>query len=203
MAIFASGTIFFFLLYWIATILYVAPDNPIRNLFSKELKQFEIYCYQKWTFFAPPPTYNTKLYYTFCSRITSERKTFSALDIILSEKRAHTPFNTGEELLDYVLSGSVEQVVTYLRKGNHSSIESLTIDPRLNLAGLKTLKRYASLIADKQGLNRNAYSVFFSSYSVDMAEIDTEGKSVNSARRTSEKLRFITRPFNLEDPSNW
>jgi hypothetical protein len=70
----------------------------------------DVVLFQKWSFFAPPPTYNTKLYYVFTNSNGIE-KSYDALSIILNQKKKKAPFNTKEEYLDYVLSGSVINIM--------------------------------------------------------------------------------------------
>lgn len=58
-----------FILYWGTTCIFNFPESSIiiaEN--NKEFKKFNNFFYQKWSFFAPPPSYNTRLYYVFHSK---------------------------------------------------------------------------------------------------------------------------------------
>src|SRR5665213_3955688 len=51
--------------YWLVTLLYVSPNNPIRVQFLPQLAFFERFFFQRWEFFAPPPMYNERIYFIF------------------------------------------------------------------------------------------------------------------------------------------
>lgn len=63
---------------------------------------------QNWDFFTPPPTYDHRLYYTFFPDThTVYGKTFEILEPLNKAKRDNSPFNSDEDVVDYLLSTSV------------------------------------------------------------------------------------------------
>ena len=99
-----------FIFYWCVTILFTIPDNYINLSLPKHKEYFDFYLFQKSAFFAPPPTFNDKLYYVFKSSKTDSITIYEALYPIIKKKRRKAPFNTNEDLLDYVLSNSVNNI---------------------------------------------------------------------------------------------
>jgi hypothetical protein len=107
-------TLLFF--YWAVTVLYCMPNNPIRIAFNNELVVFEKYCHQQWSFFAPPGKFNQRLFYEFSSR--SDPQLYLKVEVlepIFKLKQQKHPFNEQVEVLDYILSGSADQVGSQLR----------------------------------------------------------------------------------------
>jgi len=100
----------FFVFYWLVTVLYNLPSNPIKIKISNLLYDFELVFAQKWSFFAPPPQSNNKLYYSFFNEDKELIDSFEVLEIIFKEKKDKLPFNIKEEITDYVISGSVNQL---------------------------------------------------------------------------------------------
>ena len=55
-----------FINYWCLTVLFSFPKSSIVVAENyKAYKKFQRLFYQKWIFFAPPPTYNLRLYYVY------------------------------------------------------------------------------------------------------------------------------------------
>ena len=98
--------------YWAITLLYVSPNNYVRIQCNILLHTFGLVFYQKWNFFAPPPTYNSKVYITFFS--DNENESVVNLEIIepiLKAKQQKGPFGfTQENVLDYILSSASDEV---------------------------------------------------------------------------------------------
>ena len=152
--------------YWGATLLYVLPDNPIRDRSAGFVDGFEVLFFQRWNFFAPPPTANTRLYYRF--PYEDSTRTFEVLRDITAAKRAAAPFNTEEETVDYILHGSVADVKAAVRAAMGESrrlypdsTERFHTQQAIDLVsargrrpgGLVTLYNYACFVARAQGLH--------------------------------------------------
>jgi hypothetical protein len=156
--LFASG------IYWTITALYLLPENPLREKFGSLLEPFGNIASQRWSFFAPPPQSNRKLYYTFFDASGIERASFETLEPILSAKRARAPFNTGEEILDYIISGAQEQLTKYVgrrqitqkKNGVTQSLLSVTIPEDINVPALRTLKSYTKYVAKNNHIPEGA-----------------------------------------------
>lgn len=164
MKIFRIPLLFIFVFYWIATIIFNMPDNPVRSILAKPLYDFNLLFSQKWNFFAPPPKSNSKLYFVYYS---NEKPLYSCevLSTILQEKRAKAPFNSKEEAVDYIISGSISQLTNYiiLNRENLSfqnqtkKIEDLDSDARKILLAktndineFKTLVNFSKIVAKKK-----------------------------------------------------
>lgn len=110
----------FFVIYWSTTFFFTFPENPL-NVKSIQLRRvFDSYFYQQWSFFAPPATFNERLYFSYFyhdpATKTQKIRTFEILDPITKEKRKHTPFNKPQDVLDYVISGSVTDIQNNLKE---------------------------------------------------------------------------------------
>lgn len=103
--------------YWLLTLVYVSPNNPIRVQCFYACNFFEALFYQKWEFFAPPPTFNEKVYYIFQPKHSETGKTIvtEVVEKIFKEKQKHAPFNEADDVTDYLISGACDQLVDALR----------------------------------------------------------------------------------------
>lgn len=155
--------------YGLATLAWVAPDNsPVERKFRIEKGPWSAVFEQRWSFFAPPPLRNDRLYYVFSAPSQGGRTLqFEVLSVILDAKRTRAPFNEPETLLDYIVHGSLEQVFRYLsRKAaleadlrrHIGQVETKgdagppVLDANLKLDALQTLERYARTVAEANAL---------------------------------------------------
>lgn len=152
------------------TLLYVTPNNPIRILANEKLELFEKWGYQRWTFFAPPPTSVDRLYFAFSPR-SGSGKTIEVLEGIYARKQFNHPFNFRAQALDYAISGTASSVSDAIREiGRYRKVhEIFGGDPEyLNDLALRTLDpddpsgrqirvllRFAAMIAKEQNLTLN------------------------------------------------
>ena len=151
------------------TLLYVSPNDPVRIHFDDEMQAFEDWAYQKWSFFAPPPQHDDRLYFAFSSR-SGEAATVEVLSGIYSRKMQNNPVNTRAQVIDYVISGTARQIADMIREVyRYRNVNALLdADPvildELAKSGLepgeerygtsiRLLLRYAALVAKEQGLN--------------------------------------------------
>ncbi len=109
------------IIYFILTLLYCLPNNPIKIYNSNYLKIFDIFLQQRWDFFAPPPKSNYKLYFSYFDRKKALIGTYEVLTPILNEKRNSLPFNASAEALDYIISGNISEII-YLIANNQKEI---------------------------------------------------------------------------------
>jgi hypothetical protein len=155
--------------YVLITLLYVTPSNPLRIKFDSALRDFETWGFQKWTFFAPPPTGNDRLYFAFSPREGSG-STYEVLEDIYRRKQEDHPFNERTEVVDYVVSGTASQITDIMSEVNRyrevhvllggdpeylRDVALRTLDPD-EPAGeyARVLLRYAAVIADREGIDR-------------------------------------------------
>ena len=181
--IIALVTCIVLIFYWAVTALYCMPNNPIRIAFNNELEVFEKYCHQQWSFFAPPGKSNRRLFYEFSSRSDPQfYLKVEVLEPIFKLKQQKHPFNEQVEVLDYILSGSADQIVGQLRDfqnykntitdiqsseaseedkiegwkeltARFSELENETLNVDGSTVGpLKTLVGYSRLVAENSGL---------------------------------------------------
>lgn len=57
--------VFVFTFYWFITLTFVSPKNYITIKLYEEEQFFNTFFFQKWSFFAPPPKHNDRLYFEF------------------------------------------------------------------------------------------------------------------------------------------
>lgn len=104
-----------FSLYWVMTLFFVAPDNYIKITFTEYESYFNLFFQQNWQFFAPPPNSNDRLMYTFINKKDStDTKTFEVFEPLNIAKKENAPFNSAQNILDYVLSGNSSQVTSII-----------------------------------------------------------------------------------------
>jgi|GEM_PF-2336777 len=154
--------------YALTTLLYVSPQNPLRIYFDEELLAFEKWGYQKWTFFAPPPKSNDRLYIAFSPK-SGEGETVEVLEGIYARKQHDNPYNTKSQVVDYAVSGFTSQISDMMREvfryrkvhvlfdGDPAYLSDLSLkalDPDESEYGysLRVLLRYAALLAAELGI---------------------------------------------------
>lgn len=150
-----------FIIYWIFTLATNSPENPLVINNSEIISDFKILFGQKWSFFAPPNKSNTRLYLTFLNSNKDEIKTLEVLKPVLNGKRIKSPFNTKEEVIDYILNGSINNlyhIITAKRDelsirhpdSTKIRLEEMAKDEVLknknNLKSINTLKNYAKIV---------------------------------------------------------
>jgi hypothetical protein len=105
-----------FVCYWLTTICYVVPDNYLKVRAAPIMTVFETLFYQKWEFFAPPPTFNVKAYAVATLSEPPSTITLDLMSEVIKQKKERVPFNTAEDALDYVLFGSAVAINNNLRE---------------------------------------------------------------------------------------
>lgn len=159
-----------FIFYWIFTFAANLPENPLTINNSEIINDFKILFGQKWSFFAPPNKSNTRLYLIFSDNSKKPIKTLEVLKPILNRKRTKSPFNTKEELIDYILNGSINNLYHIIStKRDELSIKypnstkvcleemakEEVLKNKNNLKSIVTLKNYASIVSKKNKVKEN------------------------------------------------
>jgi hypothetical protein len=103
-----------FLAYWGITIFFTLPENYLQIKAIRYEKLFSTFLYQRWSFFAPPPQTNDRLYYEFCNE--KDTVSFEVLKPLNDQRRREFLRNANASVIDYVLSGSISGITDGLRE---------------------------------------------------------------------------------------
>lgn len=159
-----------FILYWIITFLFVMPNNPI-NLGSQRANEiFHANFFQRWAFFAPPPFYNQRVYIIFNNKVSGKKDVFEILQPILEAKSQKAPFNTAQQIQDYIFSSSLintegnirvlqdifkNQNAKTAQKFADSVITEKLVTEVEKTTDFRTLANYSKIIAVNNGIKIN------------------------------------------------
>ncbi|WP_420385840.1 hypothetical protein [Roseivirga sp.] len=213
---FRSTIILCFGLYWTTTIVFVSPDNYINVSLLKFKHKFETYFYQQWGFFAPPPKYNDRLYYYFISDLNNEYvlryEVIEDLQVIKSKK---APFNSTEDILDYILSSSLHAVndgLVAVKESleyelNNGLIEALNdsviIEEGRNfiqqIKSFETLFNYGQIVAKKNSVPKDFNKVVIEISHVEMPKFYSRSELQRDSIK-SEKVIFRSDTISLFNP---
>lgn len=167
-------TIFF--CYWFTTVFFNLPDNYIKLQHIALEKVFNSVFFQKWSFFAPPPKHNDRLYYAFHHNNKQDTIVLEVAKPIVNAKRSKAPFNAQYEVIDYVLNNSMIQINDFLVdqrqnilfKYPDSSEDEFTTplmkftwDNRDYIKAVQTLANYGEVIALKNNIDLTKYRYRF------------------------------------------
>lgn len=162
-----------FIAYWVITFFFVMPNNPLNLDSIKGKEVFQTNFFQRWAFFAPPPTFNERVYIVFKNEISLHTDVFEALEPILKAKSEKVPFNTHQQLLDYIFASTISNIEGNIRvfkeisnieksKDNSLKSDSVTLDKLVKnietTSDFKTLKNYAKIIAKNNNINTDLVS---------------------------------------------
>jgi hypothetical protein len=115
--IFSYFIITCFLIYWLITFLFTMPENYFRISFNSGDSFFQHAMFQQWSFFAPPPQSDDRLYYVIRNKETKKViQTLEALEYVMMQKQKNAPFNQEETIIDYVISNSVNSLTESYRQ---------------------------------------------------------------------------------------
>lgn len=162
---------FVFILYWITTIFFTIPENYLQIKTLKYEKVFSSILYQRWSFFAPPPQTNDRLYYEFVNH-NKDTISIEVLKPLNDRRKKEYIFNSNSSVADYILSSSINTITDNFREGfkNYKSKNCNDIlddechkefiihySPQIEkMDDIKTLKNYGFLIGEKK-INLNKY----------------------------------------------
>jgi hypothetical protein len=159
-----------FLLYWVVTLIFNMPDNYIKLSLGSNERTFQFLFSQKWEFFAPPPDFNERLYITFLSEDKKNTKTLEILKPILDKKKADAPFNRESDILDYLISNSMNSIsdlmteeykIYKFNKKNAKDEKNILDTAFTNLVvktvqktnAFKVIENYAKIVASRNNIN--------------------------------------------------
>ncbi|MGE9516860.1 MAG: hypothetical protein ACQPRH_05950 [Solitalea-like symbiont of Tyrophagus putrescentiae] len=168
-------TVFILLLsftYWSLTILYCSPDNFIKIKFQPALTVFNQLFFQKWSFFAPPPTNNNVLYFSYIDNKGSLIATVDITNPINEAKTQNAPFNVNEQFLDYSINSSSIMINNFIAQ-QYKSLQIINKDGKLSneelskrigesakqLDAFKNLFNYSKIVKNKNNLLKDAKGV--------------------------------------------
>jgi hypothetical protein len=163
------GIVALFTIYWATTIFFVMPDNYLKIKMLRAEKLFSTFFYQRWSFFAPPPTSNDRLYYEFVDKDTKKVTIVEVLKDIQVTRQKQFLFNDDISVLDYILSNTVNNIVDlnrdsfniykskYCKNDKDESCyeEFLAKEGDIMYKGneINTLRNYGLIILSKKGFN--------------------------------------------------
>ncbi|WP_298948618.1 hypothetical protein [uncultured Polaribacter sp.] len=210
--IISSISILIFVFYWMTTLIFVSPKNYLNINLLEYSDLFNSFFYQKWGFFAPPPKTNERLYYTFENKFNSKDiQIFEVIEPITKAKSENNPFNTEEDLLDYVLSNSINNIretvintsefIKYQEKKLNKKFTELEkekiYDSEIdNSSRFKTLKNYSKNVAIKNNININNYNI---KLTISLIEIVPFSERNNIIYICKTEDMYISKSFNLNN----
>lgn len=163
-----------FICYWAITFLFTMPDNFITLRLYRQQQVFHAWLFQRWGFFAPPPNFDERLYYEFRDKYTHRTQTYEVLAPICEMKQAKAPFNWHEEIVDYLLSGSMSgiadelselrQDMQYKNSQSKEPVPDTTGDYHVRQYiqhgnGFHTLRNYAGIVARRNRIDTARHEV--------------------------------------------
>ncbi len=110
-----SLVIVVFVTYWLLTGFFTLPDNYIKLKFNKGSDIFHAVLFQRWEFFAPPPEYNDYMYYIYSSEEKQDTMIMEVVDYVCKSKSMAAPFNSKENIMEYILSNTVIGITDIMR----------------------------------------------------------------------------------------
>lgn len=165
-----------FLFYGITTLIFSSPDNFINISLIDYSDKFNTLFYQRWAFFAPPPQSNDRLYYIFEKKGNkSEITVYEVIEPLLKQKCIKAPFNSNEDLIDYLISNSiylitdsmrvVRETFEYEAKLKNEKIDELLLTKKVNTIievtkPFLTLLNYSKKVAQNNNLKFEDYNVY-------------------------------------------
>ena len=191
-----------FACYWITTLLFTLPDNYINISLYRYSQSFQFLFSQRWAFFAPPPTFDERLYYSFISKNDSTVKSYEVLQAINEAKVKHAPFNWNDDIKDYLLSNSVislndlaNDYHQYHEEGDQSNADAANdIEDYLEASPyFKTLQNYAQIVAKSNAIDPVQYNCVISITRYNLPKFVDR---YDDSKRT-EDLFLRSKPFNL------
>ncbi|WP_298737793.1 hypothetical protein [uncultured Chitinophaga sp.] len=196
-----------FCTYWLATIFFVAPANPLNISADIGREIFNTHFYQRWSFFAPPPTYNQRVYIIFKNTTTKHKDVFEAIAPIVLAKHEKAPFNEYYQKMDYILASSLINIegnvkllhdvfasksMQSLFKEKDTSVKERIVNDIEKTSDFRTLIKYARKIADENGINKNDVSC-----QVIITKVYIPQFVDRKLQKGKEEIAFSSHPFNL------
>lgn len=105
---------------WWGLILFACfPESSLPIAANLDFyKKFDKIFYQRWGFFAPPPTENERLYYIFSKNSNPEHTlSFEVFENMIKEKNEKYLLNDDLANLDYIIHNTISPIEDMLREG--------------------------------------------------------------------------------------
>ena len=205
----AYGALGIFAFYWSMTMFFTLPDNYLLLSNLKYERLFSTFFYQKWSFFAPPPNYNDRLYYIF-EKDSTIVETFEVIEDVQKQRSAEYLFNDDISTIDYVLSNTISTLNDIVRESynmysvkncddeNQECFKRFLVDLEdefYDTNELQTLTNYGLLIAQKNGVED--FDRF--SFQVMHEHLPKFIDRNNSEAKTDTLLAFASKYYNLKE----
>ena len=208
-SLFSKAIYVLLIIYWLNTLFFTLPDNYLTIKMSKYEKLFSTFFYQKWSFFAPPPKTNERLYYEFVNSKLNDTLSIEVLKPLNERRKKEYLLNYDASVIDYILSNSFNGITDFLREelNYYKSEKCLNINENEchknfikiirnkidNLNEMKTLRNYGLLVS-KKNINHKEYNKFrVILTSIDIKKINEKNKLF----KENETKIFETNFYNL------
>jgi len=182
--LFKKIILLFAIVYAAATLFFNLPRNYLKISNSKAEAYFQFFLFQRWNFFAPPPNYNERLYYTFKSRTDTALVVYEVFEPLYKQKSQKAPFNSREDLLDYLLSNSLNGMAEEINEAKE--YKRYLIATKQNIQDVDLLE----LVVNDIQASDNFLTLF--NYGKIIAESRIKGRIMDSVKITTSRI-FIPR----------
>lgn len=196
-----------FCCYWLITIFFVAPSNPLNISADNGREIFNTHFFQRWSFFAPPPTYNQRVYIVFKDKTTKSKDVFEVIAPIVAAKHDKAPFNEYYQKIDYILASSLINIegnvkllhdvfgsksMQSLFNGKDTSAKERIVYDIEKTSDFKTLMKYARKIAEENGINKEDVSC-----QIIITKVYIPQFVDRKLQKGKEEISFSSHPLNL------
>lgn len=168
---------------------------------------FQTNFFQRWAFFAPPPTYNQRVYIVFKNKTTNYKNIFEIVAPLVKAKHDKAPFNANYQLYDYIIASSLIKIDDNLKLlqdvfnyenlkaknkiGDSARVEKLVHDIE-NTSDFRTLASYSKKIALENGININ--DVY---YQIQISKINIPQFADRKTNNAKEEIVFSSHSLNF------
>lgn len=198
-------TLVFVGIYCSMTIFFTLPENYLLIKSDKFEKIFSSVLYQRWSFFAPPPKANDRIYFRFVDSKKRDTISMEILKPLSISRKKQFPFNSDVTVLDYILSNNLTLITDELRDNysvfkldnkNKDDYERFFKKHILILQEkkeMRTLLNYGLKILSNSKKNNNIDKVTI----IATEELVTKFSERNSKKKKQENIVFKTNFYNL------
>jgi hypothetical protein len=166
--IITSSVISLFIFYWLISFILAMPANPAKKIIIQKAPVLNKYLGGTWSLFAPPHTYDDRLYIIFNNANSQRKDCIEILEDIAYQKRVHAPFNQSYNIKDHLINHYVTEVkrilyqywAAVMRETPDSgyffyykrSAELAKTDKEFSSA-LTSIRNYCNLVLKERGIN--------------------------------------------------
>jgi len=172
---------------------------------------FSVFLYQRWSFFAPPPKTNERLYFEYVT-IKKDTVLLEVLKPLSKKRKEEFLLNSDRSVIDYVLANNIYTLSDYLRenynnykfeKCNKSIPDTLCntmflkeFYPKFHeYPELKSLLNYGLLIKNKNKSTIDSEKIKLISTNVEVKKFNDRFK----AKKEVENIVFQTKYYNIKN----